>query len=205
MGEEGLPFSPPHLSFFLVLSLPLSPSLSFSLLFLFLCLSPAPLVPARSCSRIFFFLISLMSLLLSLSLLNPSPAILRQVLAAVALGGNIYTSSNPAGDGNNNWALRRDAGARQWVNIGMNAAGTKLAANAFGNYIYTSTVSFCFVLLFSSFVRERIEASTLPKEKTWDSRRADTFHPCPRNSPFSFPTLKSFFISTTQQDGGIIW
>ena len=151
-------------------------------------------------------LVPLVSLISFIPLFSLFAVLQQQFFAAtVAAGGNIYTSSNPAGDGNNNWALRRDAGARQWVNIGMNAAGTKLAANAFGNYIYTSTVSFCFVLLFSSFVRERIEASTLPKEKTWDSRRADTFHPCPRNSPFSFPTLKSFFISTTQQDGGIIW
>lgn len=113
-------------------------------------------------------LVSLVSLIsfiplsaLSFSYSNPFFAALQQQkLAATVAGGNIYKSDNPAGTGDNNWAAT-SAGARNWRNIGMNGAGTKLAAIDVGGFIYTSSVSFTFLFCDESLKRTKVGESSL--------------------------------------------
>jgi hypothetical protein len=58
-------------------------------------------------------------------------------LAAVAYGGNIWTST----DSGASWTAQTDAGSRQWTNITSSSDGTKLAAGVYVGYIWTSTDS----------------------------------------------------------------
>ena len=138
-------------------------------------------------------LVPLVSLISFIPLFSLFAVLQQQFFAAtVAAGGNIYTSSNPAGTGDNNWAVATSAGARNWKNIGMNAAGTNLAAIDVGGFIYTSSVSFS--LLFCD----------LPMESDKEGERRLTL------PSFQFSSLPSnleilFFLSIIQQDKGATW
>ena len=144
-------------------------------------------------------LVSLVSLIsfiplssLSFSYSNPFFAALQQQkLAATVAGGNIYKSDNPAGTGDNNWAVT-SAGARNWQNIGMNGAGTKLAAIDVGGFIYTSSVSFTFLFCDESLKRTKEGENSL----TLPSFQISFL-------PTNLEIL--YFLPIIQQDGGATW
>ena len=113
-------------------------------------------------------LVSLVSLIsfvplssLSFSYSNPFFAVLQQqFFAATVVGGNIYTTSFVSGTGDNNWAAT-SAPVGNWKNIGMNGAGTKLAALNVGGFIHTSSVSFTFLFCDESLERNKEGESRL--------------------------------------------
>ena len=120
-------------------------------------------------------LVSLVSLIsfiplssLSFSYSNPFFAALQQQKLAATVrggGGKIYKSDNNDPTGDNNWAAVNSAGALGWTAIGMNGAGTKLAAiNPGQGFIYTSSVSFTFLFCDESLKRtkEGENSLTLP-------------------------------------------
>ena len=147
-------------------------------------------------------LVSLVSLIsfiplssLSFSYSNPFFAALQQQKLAATVaggGGRIYKSDNPAGTGDNNWAVT-SAGALGWTAIGMNGAGTKLAAiNPSQGFIYTSSVSFTFLFCDESLKRTKEGENSL----TLPSFQISFL-------PTNLEIL--YFLPIIQQDGGATW
>jgi len=58
-------------------------------------------------------------------------------LAAVVLGGSIWTSSNSGAS----WTEQTNSGTRDWISIASSSDGSKLVAAVYGGYIYTSSDS----------------------------------------------------------------
>ena len=106
-------------------------------------------------------------------------------------GINIYRSSFVPGTGDIIWGVT-NAPVGNWKNIGMNGAGTKLAALDVGGFIHTSSVSFTFLFCDESLKRNKEGQSRL----TLPSFQISFL-------PSNLEIL--FFLPIIQQDNGANW